>query len=291
MPETRSADYVVSRRVGDATITAMNDASGLSTIMKALENVPEEVWRAEVDADANGEICLSYVTAHVRLGNVSILIDLGFDDPSPTTQWKLPRHQRTPGLQAGLATIGVQPADVTHVLITHSHGDHIAGGTVEIGGRRVPRFPNARHFVGRLDWEGLAERDRPGSHAAIHLATIDRLGMLDLVDGEREIVPSVTMIAAPGESPGHSIVKVESRGETFYFLGDLFHHPCEVAHLDWVARGRDRSRMRQSREKLIADALASNALLLTTHILFPGFGRLERTSTGARWRALDPAED
>ncbi len=291
MPENRPADYVASRRVGDATVTAINDASGLSTIIKALEDVPEEVWRAEVDADANGEVRLSYVTAHVRLGNASILIDLGFDDPSEATQWKAPRHLRTPGLQAGLATIGVRPADVTHVLITHSHGDHIAGGTVEVADQRVPRFPNARHYLGRRDWEGLAERDRPGSHAAVHLATIDRLGMLELVDGEQEIVPGVTMIAAPGESPGHSIVRVESNGETFYFLGDLFHHPCEVSHRDWVARGRDRSQMRQSRERLISDALASHALLLTTHIPFPGFGRLERTATGARWRALAPNED
>src|SRR6185437_1882017 len=119
MPETRPADYVASRRIGDATITAIDDATGLSTIMKALVDVPEEAWRQEVDADANGEVRLSYVTAHVRLGNASILIDLGFDDLSPTTQWQAPRHRRTPGLTAGLATIGVQPADVTHVLITH----------------------------------------------------------------------------------------------------------------------------------------------------------------------------
>lgn len=286
MSEFRPADYVASRQVGDATITAINDASGLSTIIKILMDVPEEVWRREVDADANGDVRLSYTTAHLRFGDASILIDLGFDDPSPASQWLAPRHLRTPGLLAGLATVGVAPTDVTHVLITHNHGDHIAGGTVEVNGERVPRFPRARHYIGRLDWEGVPARDQPGSLIATHLAPIDRLGLLELVDGEREIVPGVTMIPAPGETPGHSIVRLESKGETFYFLGDLFHHPCEVVHLDWVARGRDPSRMQASRENLVVAALARNALLLTAHIPFPGFGRLERTPTGTRWHAL-----
>ena len=175
---------------------------------------------------------------------------------------------------------------MTHVLITHNHGDHVAGGTIEVGGKRRPRFPNARHYIGRLDWEGVPERDQPESQLATHLGPIDRLGLLDLVDEETEIVPGITMLHSPGETPGHSIVRVESRGETFYFLGDLFHHPCEVAHTDWVAEGRDAAQMRDSRERLIAEAYPRHALLMTTHMLFPGFGRLEETTTGARWRAI-----
>jgi glyoxylase-like metal-dependent hydrolase (beta-lactamase superfamily II) len=283
MSEIRPADYVASRRVGDATVTAITDASGMSTIIKMLEGVPEEVWRREVEADANGEVRLSYNVAHVKLGDASILIDLGFDDPSPTSPWKAPRHLRTPGVQAGLATIGVRPSDVTHVLVTHNHSDHIAGGTIEVDGKRVPRFPNARHYLGRLDWEGVPERSQPDSALAIHLGTIDRLGLLDVVGEERELVPGVTMLHSPGETPGHSIVRVESGGAAFYFLGDLFHHPCEVAHSDWVARGRDAAQMRDSRERLIAEAYPKRVLLMTTHMPFPGWGRLELTPTGPRW--------
>jgi glyoxylase-like metal-dependent hydrolase (beta-lactamase superfamily II) len=290
MSDTRPADYVASRRVGEATVTAITDASGMSTIIKMLEAVPEEVWRREVEADANGEVRLSYNVAHVALGNASILIDLGFDDPSPSSPWKAPRHLRTPGVQAGLATIGVRPTDVTHVLITHNHSDHIAGGTVEVDGTRVPRFPNARHYIGRLDWDGVPERDQPGSALATHLGAIDRLGLLHLVGEEREIVSGVMMLHAPGETPGHSVVRVESAGETFYFLGDLFHHPCEVAHTDWVARGRDAAQMRDSREWVIAEAFPRRALLMTTHMPFPGWGRLEQKLTGARWRAVGSDE-
>jgi glyoxylase-like metal-dependent hydrolase (beta-lactamase superfamily II) len=286
MTEFTPADYVATHRVGAATVSAISDATGQSTILKMLVGVPPEVWRREAEADENGDVRLGYNVAHVRIGDASILIDLGFDDPSPSSHWHAPRHLRTPGTPAGLTSLGVEPGDVTHVLITHAHGDHIAGGSVERDSERVPRYPNARHYLNRRDWEDNSEREQAGSHAATHLATIDRFGLLELVDGEREIVPGVTMISAPGETPGHAIVRVESRGEVFYFLGDLFHHPCEVAHLDWVAEGRDAAAMRASRDKLVADALASDALLLPTHMLFPGFGRLERTADGVRWHAV-----
>ena len=103
------------------------------------------------------------------------------------------------------------------------------------------------------------------------------------MDAEREVAPGVAMLPAPGESPGHCLVRVRSAGATFYFLGDLFHHPCEVAHLDWVSGGRDAAAMRASREALIAAALPADALLMTTHMPFPAFGRLRETPDGVRW--------
>jgi glyoxylase-like metal-dependent hydrolase (beta-lactamase superfamily II) len=274
--------FVASRTVGDATVTAISDGSGLSTIIKTLE-VPEEEWRREVDADAAGEIRLGYTVAHVRLGAASVLIDLGFDDPGPESQWRAPRHDRSPGVTAGLAAIGVRPDDITHVLITHAHGDHVAGGSIPHGAGRAPRFPNARHLLGRADWEDNPARADPDSLLARHLGPVAAAGLLDLIDEEQEVAPGIAMLPAPGESPGHSIVRVVSRDETFYFLGDLFHHPCEVRHLDWVSQGRDAAAMRASREALIAAALPADALLLTTHLPFPGFGRLRREGGELRW--------
>ncbi|HEY3109705.1 MAG TPA: MBL fold metallo-hydrolase [Chloroflexota bacterium] len=274
--------YVESRRFGEATVTLINDGSGQSTIVKQL-TVPEAEWRRFVpEASARGEIVVNYHAAHVAIAGASILIDLGFDDPSEQSQWKEPRHHRSPGVQAGLASIGVQPEEVTHVLITHAHGDHFAGGAVD--GR--PRFPKARVLLGRADWEGNPHRS--GGEANLlgrHLGAIERAGLLQLVDGEHEVVPGVTMIHAPGESPGHSIVRVESGRQRFYFLGDLFHHPCEVANLDWVSGGRDAAVMRASRERLLAEAVPSGATLVYTHSLFPGWGKIVREGERYRWVA------
>ena len=124
------------------------------------------------------------------------------------------------------------PQDVTHVVITHPHGDHYPGVVVSVPATLVPRFPRARHFLGRADWEGNPRRGEPGSDLD-RLELIDRLGLLELVNDEQEIVPGVTIVPAPGESPGHCVVRLESAGEVFYVLGDIVHHACEVEHPDW----------------------------------------------------------
>lgn len=279
-----TASFVASRTVGAATVSAISDGAGRSSIMRELL-VPRDEWRRAIDADDQDEVELGYNVAHLQIGDASILIDLGFDDPSPDSQWWAPRHRRSPGIVAGLAALGVTPGAITHVLITHAHGDHIAGGSVERAGAWSPRYPNATYFIGRADWEGNPARDDPHSLLARHLGPVAARGHLELVDDEREIVPGVTMIAAPGESPGHCIVRVSSEGATFYFLGDLFHHPCEVPHLDWTCTGRDAAALAASRRALIGEALPADALLMTTHMPFPAFARLRETPDGPVWVA------
>ncbi len=282
MSSMATSDYVSSRTVGQATVSAISDGSGLSAVMQALL-VPREEWRREVDADDRDEIILGYNVAHVRLGAASVLIDLGFDDPGSASQWRAPRHQRSPGVVAGLAALGVTPEEITHVLITHAHSDHVAGGAVERDGALVPRYPNAIYYIGRADWEGSPERAEANSQLVKNLGPVEAAGKLELVDRERAIAPGITMIAAPGESEGHCIVRVVSDGATFYFLGDLFHHPCEVPHRDWVSTGRDGAALIASRDALLAAAPAADALLMTTHMPFPGFGRIRETPEGLVW--------
>jgi len=186
-------------------------------------------------------------------------------------------------VQAGLAASGIEPEQITHMLMTHAHDDHFLGATVRRDGQHIPRYPQARYVIGRAAWDGNPAREDPTSEVALRLGALDRLGLLAVVDGEDEIVPGVTMIPAPGESPGHSIVHVASAGDHFYYLGDLFHHTCEVAHLDWVMTHRNTPAMIASRRRLIADAVPRAATLVFTHHVFPGWGRIVATNGGYRW--------
>ena len=79
------------------------------------------------------------------------------------------------------------------------------------------------------------------------------------------------------------LVRVRSAGEAFYYVGDLFHLPCEVEHHDWVPAGRDQAAMRASRGRLVADAVPERATLVFTHEGFPAWGRIVRDPGGYRW--------
>ena len=271
-----------TRRIGDATVTAISE--GILPWAPKLQ-APEAEWRREVpEADAQGVFPLGLAVAHVRTGEASILVDPGFDAPGSPHDSAFPGLVRTPGLQVALDELGVAPAAITHVLITHTHTDHYAGVTGERNGARVPRYPNARVFVGRADWEQSPQHSQPDSPLVAHLGTLERLGLLDLVDEDREIVPGVSMLAAPGETAGHCVVRVRSAAGTFFYLGDLVHHACEIAHMDWVPAGRSAETLRESRERVLSEAAATGATVIYSHELFPPWGRAIREGDGYRWQ-------
>ena len=284
--EREAKNYISRRQFGEASVTVIDEASGLWPLElvgpdgEPIVNVP--------GTDAKGRALIGFHVVHIQTHDASILVDSGLDDPDTAwgrefeANWRSVR--RTPGLKAGLAHIGVTPSDITHVLITHAHFDHIAGLTVERDGVQVPRFANATVFLGRGDWENNPERDTPGSEAAVRLGCIERHGLLHLVDADETIAPEVTMIPSPGESPGHCIVRVSSQGETFYALGDLFHHTAEVEHLDWVAPWVDRPSMLRSREKLLVEAKQTSATLAYTHHVFPPWGSVAETDGAWQWQ-------
>jgi glyoxylase-like metal-dependent hydrolase (beta-lactamase superfamily II) len=117
-----------------------------------------------------------------------------------------------------------------------------------------------------------------------HLGLLERLGLLDLVDGEREIVAGVSLVPAPGESPGHCVVRVRSAGRAFLYLGDLVHHACEIAHLDWMPAGRSASALLESRRRVLKEAAESGATVVYSHEPFPPWGRVFAGGAGYSWQ-------
>jgi glyoxylase-like metal-dependent hydrolase (beta-lactamase superfamily II) len=280
--------YVQSRQIGEAVVTIICEAyAPWAPQLRA----PEVEWRrAMPEADADGAIPLDFLMACIRIGESIILVDPGFEEPS--SPWERQRAigwkglKRSPGLYAWLSASGIAPDQITHVLITHTHHDHYAGVASEgADGRYTPRFPRARHLMGRRDWEDDPERQQPGSELSLRLGAVERAGLLELVDTETEVVSGITLLPAPGETPGHCIVRVRSQGASFYYLSDLFHHTCEIEHPDWVSPGRDQAAMRRSRDRLFAATIAEDATLVYAHHPFPGWGRIRPAGGGYGWEA------
>jgi glyoxylase-like metal-dependent hydrolase (beta-lactamase superfamily II) len=291
MRPTRSGNlaldaYVQSRQIGEATVTILCEAE--APWAPQLQ-VSEDQWRrAMPEADPDGAIPLDFLMACIRVGTAIVLIDPGFEEPS--SPWERQRAagwkglKRTPGLYAWLTASGIRPEQVTHILITHTHHDHYAGvARMGAEGQYMLRFPQARYMMGRQDWEENAERHQPNSELSLRLGAVEQAGLLELVDTETKILPEITMVPAPGETPGHCIVRVQSQDASFYYLSDLFHHTCEVEHPDWVSPGRDRTAMRRSRERLCAAAVAEDATLVYAHHPFPGWGHIRPKGDGYVW--------
>jgi glyoxylase-like metal-dependent hydrolase (beta-lactamase superfamily II) len=272
--------------LGAARVTLIN-LGHLRLTLAEIMPVPEEEWRPQYTGIFDQPLSFPSQCLHLALADASVLVDannFALSAPPGSPYAPPAEYQPPPDLLTQLREGGISPEEITHVVITHAHHDHYVGITHQCNGHAVPSFPRARYWLGKPDW------DHPDMQEALHdptsvesqtLGVIEQAGLLELVEGHHDLTSSVRILAAPGESPGHQIVRVASQGQVLYGLGDLYHHPLEVEHPSWMAEWDDVPATIASRLALSEAALAEHALLIAAHI--PGFGRLERTATGLKW--------
>ncbi len=271
-------------RIGAATVTVIN-AGNMILNLADIMNVPESDWRPRYSSVFEQSLPFPSQSVHIGLPDASILVDANNYTLAvpPGSPFLPPDYQPPPSLVVQLLEQGIDAEDITHLVITHAHFDHCAGITTGHQGTYVPQFPNAVCYLGRADWEDPETQKSlqdPDSIDSRTFGVLHQHALLELVDGNRSLTPAVRIIPAPGESPGHQLVRVHSEGQTLYCLGDLFHHFVEVEQPTWMATWANPGTNLASRQALIDAALSEDAILVAAHM--PA-GRLQRTPSGVRW--------
>ncbi len=242
--------------------------------------VPRILWEPVVGSeniDAEHRIPLALNCILVRRGEDVVLVETGMGNKH-TEQV---RTRIFPGeygsLLDELASVGVAPGDVTHVVNTHLHTDHCGWNTVEHEGALTPTFPNARYFIQAGEYEAaMHPNDRTrATYFAENFAPLDEAGQLELVDGEREILPGMTFLPTPGHTADHASLVLSSGGETAIYTGDLVHHAVQAERPAWIAAFDILPLVSlETKKQLVERALRERALLICVHNAFPGVGRL-----------------
>jgi glyoxylase-like metal-dependent hydrolase (beta-lactamase superfamily II) len=255
-------------QLGRMTITVMSEGTMVATARKMFHRVKSTEWSPFVETDDAGRMTYGLGEPHPSRAS--------FDRAFPITQ--------TGTAESCVQSIGVAPDEITKVVLSHAHADHIMGSTVEREGDRIPVFPNARHILMEVEWKKAPARMmRRVTMFKLHLPVLQAYGLLDLVPDQFEVVRGIRMIIAPGESPGHAIIRMEDAGQVVYYVADLLNHPVEVARPQWVAPGRDQPSMLQSRRALLDTALREDAILISSHIEFPGIGKVRTRGDTYEW--------
>lgn len=265
--------------VGRFRLYLLDDGTWRFPAQRFFHDVPEAVWRQDIEADAEGRIPVGHNCALLEADRDLIVIDTGYGDDT---------HAGCTGhLRAEFALTGFHRDEVTHVVLTHAHGDHIKGNTEIVDGRRCAVFPNARYHLARADWTWF-HGPRGEMHAfSAHIETLATLGVLVLDDGETELVAGVRLVPTPGHTPGHRSVLMMSDNRSAIFLGDVCHHPLHFAHPDWVSDfDTDPALTPATRKQLCALAVAREAWLVCPHAPSPGLGRVQQTQEGYQWQAV-----
>ena len=191
-------------------------------------SVPKVLWQRTNPADEANRITMACRHLLIEGNDRLILVDTGMGSGWTEKQVKMFRiEQAENAVDSALKGIGFSSEQVTDVILTHLHFDHVGGATQADGlpgqgGELVPAFPNARYYTQKAQWD-LANspslKDR-ASFVPDNFLPLQRHGRLELLEGEQEVAPGVSVLVGNGHTDGHQMVKVTGGGETVVFLGD-----------------------------------------------------------------------
>jgi len=212
----------------------------------------------------------------VRDGRRTVLIDAGFGHRGST-----PSSLDFAGgaLQASLESLGVSPEEVTDVLLTHLHYDHIGWCATD----GAPTFPHARYRCHVDDWVAFVGPEAKDATTREQLRSLE--AAFELWDADHEPFESFALTHAPGHTPGSSIVTVTAGDDRILFLGDLVHHPVQLERERWASLGDiDPERAEQTRHRVRSLLRDTGAYAAPAHFAGMRPGRL----LPERWQALQP---
>jgi glyoxylase-like metal-dependent hydrolase (beta-lactamase superfamily II) len=277
---TNDAKFLARRRIG-AVETWLVDNGSMEWLPSGFDG-GKQAWRVEGTAlTADGRAILGLNGLIIRTTAYVVVVDP--NELTPDTVIGTSTVHPGASISDALRELGLTPADVTHVAITHGHFDHFTAAQ-EHG---EVRFANAEYLFPARDWRHFVEQNALGMAEKVRgqLDAVRRAGRLRLVEADTRIVAGVDMLETPGESPGHMVVRLISEEERLYYLGDLVHFPAEFDHLDWVGiADRDVAEMVSSRLRVLADASDADSTFVFTHGRFPAWGRVEAVNGMYRWR-------
>ncbi|MDA1189938.1 MAG: MBL fold metallo-hydrolase, partial [Chloroflexi bacterium] len=228
----------------------------------------DDIWRKEFGEflDRDGQIQPRYGCVAIRSGGKTVLVDTGLYGQDGTLLQEMNKK-------------GVSLDDVSVVVMTHLHPDHV-GWNLTNG---KPTFPNARYLVPEQDYRHFADT----AHVEEQVVPLERLHVMELVTGEHKVTDELITVHTPGHTPGHISLAINSGGKKGFILGDVAHSPAQAHYTDWSPSfDTDRDLSRTTRHKVF-DMLEKDGLPVSAgHFPGTGFGKLVRQGGRRIWQVI-----
>lgn len=207
---------------------------------------------------------------YITDGEYHVLVDAGLgwglDAKSSNTD--------VSNIRTNLRIFDIAPADITHVILSHLHYDHVAGisFTNEQTTTRAT-FPNATCVAQQSEWDFALEQIQ---YKTIHskfyeLDDLYRLYADDFFEfieaDEKEIIPGIELIKTGGHTPGHQAIKIADQEQSAYYLGDLLPSATHLNYFDVAALDVNRVQAKRMKIQLLRRVYDENAFLFFYHDL------------------------
>ena len=273
--------------LGDATLTTVSDGSLVLPGGFLFDPMPQDQLAPLLQAQGidRERLMPECNLALFQDGTNTVLFDVGSG----------PDFMPSAGLlQDSLDTLGLVREDVTHVVFTHAHPDHIWGLIDDFD---EPVFAEATYMMGRQEWDYWWNPETVNSigeaRAAFAVGAKRRMEFIEdavtLFDDGAEILPGISAVASFGHTPGHMSFEVQSGGASAMIVGDAIgNHHVAFARPEWPSGSDQDTEAAAATRKVLLDRLASEQMALVGfHLPNGGIGRVEKSTDGYRFVSED----
>ena len=273
--------------VGNVKITRIVEiemAGGTRFILP--DATPEAVlpikWLAPHFMTEDGKLIMSIHALVVDTGDQRIIIDtcVGNDKERVIPSWN---NMQTRFLQ-DLEEAGYPRESIDMVFCTHMHVDHVGWNTMLVDGKWVPTFPNARYLFEDKEWDHWQTETQEEFGAVIEdsVQPIVDAGLAEFVPCDADLCAELKLLPTPGHTPGHVSVQITSEGQKALITGDMLHHPCQMARLDWASSpDYDKPLAKETRRSVFEAVADTDTLVIGTHFATPSAGYVKAEEDGS----------
>jgi glyoxylase-like metal-dependent hydrolase (beta-lactamase superfamily II) len=247
------------------------------------EEIRKLPWLIPHFATDEGRLKMSIHSLVVETPTRRIVVDTGLGNDKQGRNVPTWNNRQGPFLET-LREAGFAPDSIDTVLCTHLHVDHVGWNTRLVDGKWVPTFTNARYVFGKAEYEYWRDHSVEPDKAAVFSDSVKPVidaGKADLVASDAGLSDEITLIPTPGHSPGHMSILIRSDGVEALLTGDVAHHPCQMAHLDWSSTAdSDPAQSAATRRELFSRFADTPTLLIGGHF---NAGRIRRDGDGFKF--------
>jgi len=249
--------------------------------------VPKTIWSKTNPADENNLCTLAMRCLLVKDGDRLILIDTGIGTKLSEKIKPFYHLHGDDTLDKSLATHGFKPEDITDVLLTHLHLDHVGGAIVKDGEQLVPAFKNATYWTNQEHWTWATVNPNDREKASflkenlMPLHDSGRLKFIEVKDGI-EFSTNIKLHFVSGHTKAMMLPVIDYNGRKIFYVADLV---PTVGHLPtaYVA-SYDMFPLQAMAEKktLLQQALNEDYILFLEHDAVNECCTLQQTEKGIR---------
>jgi len=277
--------------IGDVEIFQIVELEAGKIIQNIIEDatpqkLQEMSWLYPYFVDEKGNFKAQVASFLIKVGSKNILVDTCNGNDKVRNDFPEWGNLHTNFLQK-LDKIGeITKTDIDFVINTHLHTDHVGWNTELEKGIWVPTFLKAKYLFVQEEydyWKQKPDKEMVDDNLSFDdsIVPVVKAKQAKFVNADFKIDQHVSLLSTPGHTPGHVSIAIESQGEHAIISGDLFLHPCQIAHPEWaIAANTFPDKAFATRKNILAKIVDTKTLFIGSHFADPVAGRVISSGSG-----------